>query len=343
MLKKIFLLMMVGFLIIPSFAERKLVVTLPDISQKAFVAQKIGLTSIKVVYHSPAVKKRVIWGKLVPYGKVWRAGANENTIIYFSTDVLIDGKKLSKGKYGLHMVPGKENWEIIFNSISTAWGSFFYKKEEDVLRVKVKPLKTSFREWLTYEFTDRSNNHAVLTMSWEKLSVPIKIEVNTKNIVVENMRKELRSLPFWYWRGTYMAAKYCLDNDINFKEALKWIEQSMNVEENFLNVRLKSKLLNKMGKVQESKTLEKYAFKIASDKNLTQYAYSLIGKDKAKCERILKNNIKKFKNWFTYRAIARYYNYVKKKDLALKYFSMALKRAPQHQKEKIKQTIKKLK
>jgi hypothetical protein len=110
---------------------------LPTLSQRAVVIQRIGLTDITIVYHEPYVGGREIWGKTVPYGKVWRAGANENTTITFADDVSIEGKPLPAGTYGLHVIPNADHWTIIFSKNSTSWGSFSYDEKEDALRVDV--------------------------------------------------------------------------------------------------------------------------------------------------------------------------------------------------------------
>src|SRR5438477_437017 len=112
---------------------------LPDVSQAAEVKQHIALTDITVKYHRPMVNGRKIWGGLVPYGKVWRAGANENTTIEFSDPVSIEGQPLAKGTYGLHMIPNPDSWTVIFSKTNTGWGSYSYKQDEDALRVNVKP------------------------------------------------------------------------------------------------------------------------------------------------------------------------------------------------------------
>src|SRR5437667_160428 len=112
---------------------------LPDVSQAAEVKQRIALTDITVKYHRPLVNGRKIWGGLVPYGKVWRAGANENTTIEFSDPVSVEGQPLAKGTYGLHMIPNPDSWTVIFSKTSTGWGSYSYKQDEDALRVNVKP------------------------------------------------------------------------------------------------------------------------------------------------------------------------------------------------------------
>ena len=107
---------------------------IPRVSQRGTVSQRIGLTDITITYHRPAVGGREIWGKTVPYGKVWRAGANENTTITFSDDVSVEGKPLAAGTYGLHAIPDKDQWTVIFSKNSTSWGSFSYDEKEDALR-----------------------------------------------------------------------------------------------------------------------------------------------------------------------------------------------------------------
>lgn len=120
-------------------------VTLPEGSQKAIITQRIGLTDITITYHSPLVKGRKIWGGICPYKEVWRAGANENTTISFANDVMVEGKPLAAGTYGLHMIPDEKEWIVIFSKNYTSWGSFTYNKDEDALRVTVKPQPVPFR------------------------------------------------------------------------------------------------------------------------------------------------------------------------------------------------------
>jgi hypothetical protein len=150
---------------------------IPRLSQRASVTQRIGLTDITINYHRPAVGGREIWGKTVPYGKVWRAGANENTTITFSDGVTVEGKPLAAGTYGLHTIPDKDQWTIIFSKNATSWGSFSYDEKEDALRVNVKPHAAEAFEALTYTFDDVKPDSAVATLRWEKLAVPFQIGV----------------------------------------------------------------------------------------------------------------------------------------------------------------------
>lgn len=159
-------------------------------SLKAAVMQRLGAdTDITITYSRPGVKGRAIWGALVPNGMApgnqysknqpfpWRAGANENTTIEFSKGVLIEGKPLDAGKYGLHMIPSEKEWTIIFSKNNSAWGSFSYKPEEDALRVTVTPVAAPFQEWLTYGFDDLAGKSATAFLFWEKLKVPFKISL----------------------------------------------------------------------------------------------------------------------------------------------------------------------
>jgi len=147
------------------------------ISPKAAVIQTVGFTDVRIDYSRPGVKKREIWGKLVPYDAVWRAGANEATKITFSTDVTVEGKKLKKGSYSFFAIPGKNDWTIIFNKIADQWGAFEYNESEDALRVKVKTEKAIWQEWLSYTINKASDTSAVIRLEWEKIKVPFKVEV----------------------------------------------------------------------------------------------------------------------------------------------------------------------
>jgi hypothetical protein len=159
-------------------------------SLQASVMQRLGTnTDITIQYSRPGVKGRKIWGEVVPYGMApgnqysegkpfpWRAGANENTTIELSKNVLIEGQKLAVGKYGIHMIPSEKEWIIVFSKNSSAWGSFSYNQKEDALRVTVTPVKAPHMEWLMYGFDALAGTSATAFLHWESLKVPFKIEV----------------------------------------------------------------------------------------------------------------------------------------------------------------------
>ena len=184
---------------------------------------------ISIEYSSPAVhgpdgkdRRGEIWGKLVPYGlsksafgngkpDPWRAGANENTVFSASNDVLIEGKPLAAGRYGLHMIPGQEEWTVIFSKNADAWGSFFYEESEDALRVTVKPHKHEYREWLAYDFVTRKPEEASVELQWEDLAVPINIKVDKiDNLYITRLRHELTSGSGFSSQGYLAASQYAL-------------------------------------------------------------------------------------------------------------------------------------
>src|SRR5947207_9101925 len=151
---------------------------LPDVSQLAVNKQRVGLTDITVNYHRPLVNGRKIWGALVPFGEVWRAGANENTTFEVSDPISVEGQPLAKGTYGLHMIPTADSWTVIFSKMATAWGSFTYNQAEDALRVTVKPRPNEMEEALEYAFEDLKPDSATATLKWEKLAVPFKVAIS---------------------------------------------------------------------------------------------------------------------------------------------------------------------
>src|SRR4051812_17268859 len=161
-------------------------------NKKAVVGERIGITDVTIHYDRPGVKGREgkIWGQLIAPGFTdpgfgsskaapWRAGANENTTIEFSTDVMVEGKPLAAGKYGFFVAYDPNECTVIFSKNSSSWGSFFYDDKEDALRVKVKPQATDqSAEWLKYEFTNETANSATVNLLWEKLRIPFKVEVD---------------------------------------------------------------------------------------------------------------------------------------------------------------------
>jgi TolA-binding protein len=253
---------------------------LPEASPAATVSQTIGLTEVTVVYHRPAVGGRAIWGKLVPYGEPWRAGANENTTIAFSTDVKIGGKPLKAGTYGLHMLPTAKDWTVMFSTMSLAWGSFSYDQKEDALRVTVTPKAiANNEERLSYQFDDPSETKATLVMAWEKLSVPIAIEVETPKLVMASIRQQLRGPAGFTWQGFAQAANYAFKNG-SPDEALKLVDRSIGISQTYQNLTLRAAILDKQGNAKGAAELRTKAQSIASEGDLNQAGYRLVSEHK---------------------------------------------------------------
>src|ERR1700693_2048950 len=164
-------------------------IKVPDASPEASVGQTIGVTEVRINYHRPAVNKREIWGKLVPYNEVWRAGANENTTISFSSDVTAGGQKLPARTYGVDMLPTDKVWTRIFRNRARAWGSFSYDPKEDALRITVTPQPAEFQERLGYSFEGPTDTAPVPALRWEKVKVAFPIGVDTPQGVLPSIRR----------------------------------------------------------------------------------------------------------------------------------------------------------
>ncbi|MCB0601236.1 MAG: DUF2911 domain-containing protein [Saprospiraceae bacterium] len=227
-------------------AQTQLTVT-PDVSPAASVMQQIGLTQIRVDYHRPAVNGRTIWGGLVPYGQVWRGGANENTVINFSTPVKINGKTLDAGSYGLHFLVEEKSVTAIFSSNSTSWGSFSYDPTEDALRVSaaLAPVEQP-RERLEYQFEDLTPEAVNCAVTWSDKAIVFQIAVDVDETVVASLTEQLRSKPGWTWQGWYEAAGYCLSNNTHLDQGLTWATRSVFIAPNAQNILRKAQLTSRV-------------------------------------------------------------------------------------------------
>jgi TolA-binding protein len=254
----------------------------PQDSPRARVMQTVGLTEITVDYHRPAVNGRKVWGDLVAYNDVWRAGANENTTVTFSTDVKVGGKALKAGTYGLHMLPTAKQWTVMFSTVTTAWGSFTYDQKEDALRVQVTPKAlTAHEERMSFRFDDPTDNKKVtLALVWEKLAVPIAIEVDTPNQVMANMRRELRGGVGFTWQAWNQAANFWLKNGGNLDEALKMSERSIGMNPTYGNHMVRAQLLEKKGNAAGAKEARAKAQTLATENDLNLAGYGLLGAKK---------------------------------------------------------------
>jgi tetratricopeptide (TPR) repeat protein len=316
--------------------------TTPMISQKASVSQTIGLTDITINYHGPKVNGRVVWGKLVPYNEVWRGGANENTTISFTDPVKIEGKEIPAGTYGLHFIPTQTEWTVIFNKNYWSWGSFHYDQKDDQLRVTVKPVSSEYQEWLSYSFDNPTENSVDAVLRWEKLKVPVHIELNVHELVLNHMRKELDNLPGFFWQGWNQIASYALVNNTHIQDAMNWIDKSISFNKNFTNTMTKAGLLEASGKSAEADELKKSAMSTATEAEINTYGYQLLqrGKNDEAIEVFIKNTKDHPESWNVWDSLGEAYGIKGNKDLAVKYYSKAYKMAPDNQKSRIKGILK---
>ncbi len=224
----------------------------PRPSPNATISQTIGITDVTITYSRPGVKGREVWGKLVPYNQVWRTGANENTTITFTDPVKIDGQTLPAGTYGLQTIPTADEWTIILSKNAKAWGAFSYKQEDDALRFKVKPQASDFQEWMSFSFENLSESSADVTLRWEKIKISFKVEFDTRNIVFNGAKGEIS------WNKPAQVAGYFNSVGDRLDEAMKWIDLSISIEDNYWNNRVKAQILAKTGKQADAiKTMEK--------------------------------------------------------------------------------------
>jgi hypothetical protein len=229
---------------------------LPRPSPGAKVSQTAGLTDITVEYSSPGVKGRKIWGELVPYDKLWRAGANAVTKVTFSREVKIGGKAVPAGSYAFFAIPGKASWTLILNKDLTQAGTGAgYKQELDLLRVSAKPQAIPMRERLAYEVLDVNDAHATLALEWEKIRVAMPIDVDTD----AQVKAALHTLTTDAWRPWNSAARYQLETKKDYDAGLQFVEKSLQMSEEWLNVWTKAQLLAAKGKYKEAYPLAERA------------------------------------------------------------------------------------
>jgi tetratricopeptide (TPR) repeat protein len=317
---------------------------LPRPSQHAVLTQRIGITDITINYSRPLVNGRKVWGGLVPYGQPWRAGANENTTITFSDPVTIEGQPLAAGTYGLHMIPNENEWIVAFSKVNTAWGSFTYDKAEDALRVTVKPVATDLHDALTYDFDDLKADSAVVTLRWEKIAVPFKVGVNVHEIVEQNLHKQLRGRVQYEWQGWDDSANYLLAEKTDLDEALKYCDQSIQIEQRYDNLMTKSQVLDALGRKDEATVARNQALDKADVNQLYGYALQLQAQKKQdEALRVYRNLAKKFPDhWRAHAAMARVYSSQGDYDNALKEANAAMPSAPDPIKPILQGFIKKL-
>lgn len=224
----------------------------PRISQGAKVTQVVGLSEVTIFYHRPGVKGREIWGKLLPYGEVWRAGANEPTLFTFSDEITIEGKKLPAGTYRFVVIPTLGDWTVIFNSEVKNWGTV-YEAKYDTLRFSVTPQAGPHEEWMSFSFTDLTPSSARVVLAWEKVRIGFKIEFN----ILARLQASVGT-----WQLLNAASRFALDNNMYFPEAMSWIDRSLAIEKNANTLRTKAELLAKAGKREEAITSGEEALKI---------------------------------------------------------------------------------
>jgi tetratricopeptide (TPR) repeat protein len=243
-----------------SFMADAQTIKTPAPSPTQSVKQDFGISTIELIYSRPGMKGRKIFGDLVPYGKVWRTGANSATRLKFSDDVSIGGQVLKAGEYALYTVPNEKEWEIIINKGSANWGTD-YKQEDDIFRVKATPVKLDQRvESFTMQFANVKSGSADLQIMWDKtlVSVPITSDIDKKVMAQIDAAMNKDSRPY------YQAAMYYLETGKDLNQALTWFDKA--IEQNptaYWVYHQKANALAKMGKKSEAKTTAQKSMDLA--------------------------------------------------------------------------------
>ncbi len=325
-------------------------------NQYSSVTQGIGPVKVTLTYNSPHVHSPTgedrhgkIWGGLVPYGMAnlgfgtcgdqcpWRGGANENTVFTTDHDVLVQGKPLPAGSYGVHFIPSQEEWTIVFSKNSTSWGSFFYDAREDALRVQAKPEKSEYHEWLTYEFTERAPAKATAALKWEDLQLPFTITVeHPEDLYVEAIRRELRNSPGFTWQNWDAAANYTLQSKAHLDEGLRWAEAAAHGpgigQENFTTLSTLAQLQAANGKTDDArKTMElALAQPTAGPIEIHLYGRQLLAQKKnEEAMKVFELNAKRHPDvWPVHVGLARGYAALGRNKEALAEARLAVKQAP---------------
>lgn len=327
----------------PSVAQLQ---DLPRRSPAASVTQRVGITDITVHYHRPSVNDREVWGALVPYDAVWRAGANDNTTISFTHDVEVEGAPLSAGTYGLHMIPTEGDWTVIFSNNSTSWGSFTYDEAEDAARVTVTPTEGLAAPQLLYVFTGVDDQSAVLNLFWAGKRIPVSISVDTHSHVLARLENEdLRTLPRFFWWGWRDAANYALNNEVELEKALEWIDRSIGMEANFSNQMVKAGILDKLGRSDEAAEMRAAVLDSATEVQRNALGYQTMGAgDIDGAIEIFQMNVDRHPDsWNTYDSLAEAYANKGDNAKAVELYSKALEMTEdENQKIRIRATLDRL-
>jgi len=249
---------------------------LPWDSPRGFVSQVVGLTTLSVDYGRPGVNGRVIWGGLVPWDSVWRAGANVNTVFASTSPFTFGGTTLPAGRYGVFMIPGRDQWTIILSHQANAWGAFSYTPMEDAARVIVAPKASDFVERLAYTLDDPTAKSVTLTMRWEKMAVSVPVTIDRDVVVLDSLKSQLRGLPRFWGAAWEQAAGWALNNTPNLDLPEIWADTAVALTPNFATYNLKARILDRRGLTAQADSLRKAHLATASEAELNVYGYQLL-------------------------------------------------------------------
>jgi tetratricopeptide (TPR) repeat protein len=239
------------------------------------VSQEIGISKVELAFSRPFVKGRKIWGELVPYGQVWRVGANSATTLTLSHAAKVAGKDVPAGTYGFFAIPGPKTWTLILNRKAKQWGAYDYKAEEDQLRWEVTPQSGAFLECLDYRILPRDAGSATVELAWESLRVSFALTFDTKALYWAHLEAQLKKAPETDGVPWYQAAKYCQEQGIEPQKALAWIELSLKAWDSFWNHEVAARIYKDAKRLPEALLHIQKAIDLSKDKAPKEYTENL--------------------------------------------------------------------
>lgn len=248
-------------------------IDMPQASPRAILQTKVGLTDVTVDYSRPGLKGRdkKIFGDLIPYGEVWRTGANESSKVTFKDSVKIDGKVLPAGTYALYTIPGANEWTVIFSNNTELWGDNGYQQSDDALRVNVKPQTIPYpKETFTIDFAEYTNNGANLTITWDNTQVVVPVEAEVDSKVMAQISEKLQAKEVAPWTY-FQAANYYFQNKKDMNQALQWINTALQGQEHFVFYNVQSKILAEMKQFKEAIKAAEKSKELAQKENNRDY------------------------------------------------------------------------
>lgn len=325
-------------------------------STRATVGETIGITEVSIRYGRPALRGREgkIWGSLVHEGFIedqsfgkkhlmpWRAGANENTTIEFSTDVLIEGKPLKAGKYGFHIAYHPSSCTLIFSKNTEGWGSYYYDEADDALRVTVTPQPMAeLTERLTYTFSGQTDSSAVVSLVWEKLAIPFTVSTELQKLQLASIKREMNSTKSFDPQTYLTAAGYYLEHNINLEEALEYSRVATRIFRNFTSAYLQYQVLNKLQRSKEADSVLEESLNTANMNEVNRYGHILLReKQYTKALEVFKKNNTKYPGMYiTHIGMVRGYSATGDYKKALKHADKAKALAPNEANKKNVETM----
>ncbi|WP_257309121.1 DUF2911 domain-containing protein [Geothrix fuzhouensis] len=245
------------------------------LSPSCTVSQEIGISKIDLAFSRPAVRGRKIWGDLVPFGQVWRTGANSATTITFSHPAKVAGRDVPAGTYGFFAIPGEKTWTLILNKKAKQWGAYEYKTAEDLLRWEATPQTGPFQEYLDYRVIPIDNAHATVELGWENLRVSFPVVFDTKAIYWAHLEDTIKKAPDNDWVPWYQAAKYCQEQAIEPQKALAWIQKSLKISETYSNHEVAARIDKDAKRMPEAVAHLQKAIDLSKGKTPKEYTENL--------------------------------------------------------------------